>query len=159
MKLIKFANLPTLLKFYAQTVMAIDSLAQSKEDQKEPALAALKEALDGEKCIVAVSNHHFIQFDVNPQQHPEFDPRDESPEIQAIVSAQLEIKKAHANLAAALADGKRAGKVAVKKSDSIRAEVLSDLKLTPIKTKYEKEIRSVRRKSSRKTATAQTPLA
>ena len=75
MKLIKFAELPVLLKVYAQTIMATDSLEQSKEDQKETALAALKDALNGEKCIVAVSNHHFIQFDVNPQQHPEFSAR------------------------------------------------------------------------------------
>jgi hypothetical protein len=139
--------------------MATDSLEQSKEDQKETALAALKDALNGEKCIVAVSNHHFIQFDVNPQQHPEFDPQDQSPEIQAIVSAQLDVKKAHAKLAAAVADGKNAGKVQVKKSDSIRVEVLSDLKLMPIKRKYEKEIRCLRRKPSKKTATPQMLLA
>ncbi len=139
MNLIKFAQLPAQLKVYAQTVMAADSLEQSKEDQKETALAALKEVLNGAKCIVAVSNHHFIQFDVNPQQHAEFDPQDESPEIQAIVAAQLEVKKAHAKLAAAVADGKSVGKVRVKKSDSIRMEVLSDLKLMPIKRKYEKE--------------------
>lgn len=158
MKLIKFAELPALLRVYAQTIMATDSLEQSKEDQKETALAALKDALNGEKCIVAVSNHHFIQFDVNPQQHPEFDPQDQSPEIQAIVSAQLEVKNAHAKLAAAVADGKNAGKVQVKKSDSIRVEVLSDLKLIPIKQKYEKEIRSLRRKASTKTATPQMRL-
>lgn len=159
MKLIKFAELPALLKVYAQTIMATDSLEQSKEDQKETALAALKNALNGEKCIVAVSNHHFIQFDVNPQQHAEFDAQDESPEIQAIVSAQLEVKKAHAKLAAAVADGKSAGKVQVKKFDSIRLEVLSDLKLIPIKHKYEKEIRALRRGPSRKTTPAQIALA
>lgn len=159
MNLIKFAQLPAQLKVYAQTVMAADSLEQSKEDQKETALAALKEALNGAKCIVAVSNHHFIQFDVNPQQHAEFDPQDESPEIQAIVAAQLEVKKAHAKLTAAVADGKSAGKVRVKKSDSIRMEVLSDLKLTPIKRKYEKEIRTLRRKPSKKAAPAQTLIA
>jgi hypothetical protein len=35
MNLIKFAQLPAQLKVYAQTVMAADSLEQSKEDQKE----------------------------------------------------------------------------------------------------------------------------
>jgi hypothetical protein len=159
MKLIKFAQLPVPLKIYAQTVMAADSLEQSKEDWKETALAALKETLNGTKCVVASSNHHFIQFDVNPQQHPEFDAQDESPEIQAIVSAQLEVKKAHAKLAVAVADGKSAGKVQVKKFDSIRVEMLSDLKLIPIKHKYEKEIRTLRRRPAKKTAPAQIALA
>jgi len=150
MKLIKFGQLPGPLRTYAQIVMAADSLAESKEAQKETALGALKEVLEGAKCVVAVSNHHFIQFDVNPQQHAEFAPKDESPEIQAIVAAQLEVKKANAKLAAAVADGKNTGKVRVRKSDSIRVEVLSELKLAPIKRKYESEIRALRRKPSTK---------
>ena len=154
MRLIKYTDLPTELRSFAQTVIALKSLDDSKETQKGPALKALQKVLAGEKALIAVSNQNFFQYDINPQQHPEFDPKDQSPEIKEVLAAQKAVKEANARLAAAVADAKLAGKIKITPKDSIRLEVLGEVKVKPIKKKYAAQIRALRTKGTAEGTTA-----
>lgn len=144
MNFVRFGRLPETLQAFARIILAGKSLEAGKEERKALALAALKNLLGGEKAVIAVSGSHFIQFDVNPQQHVEFDPLDPSPEISAVLDAQARVKEASSLLAAAVKAALAAGRATTCKEDSIRVEVLSRAKLVPIKRKYAPAIRQLR---------------
>jgi hypothetical protein len=143
----RIQELPADLRAYTQTVLANKSLEREKEEQKEPALAALKSVLpQGTKSLFVVTQKNVILIDINPQSHAQFDPQDNSPEIKAILAAQREVSQAQSRLNAAVAAGKNAGKVKVENQDSIRLEVLTPAKLIPVLEKHGDCIRAVRRK-------------
>src|SRR5690242_20016032 len=128
----RIQELPAQLRTYTQTVLANKSLERGKEEQKEPALAALKSILpQGEKSIFVITQKNVILMDINPQSHAHFDPLNDSPEIKAILAAQREVSQAQSRLNAALAAAKNADKVKVENHDSIRLEVLTPAKLVP----------------------------
>lgn len=142
MKIIRFQELPAELQTYAQVVMAYKRCETEKDQQKDPALKSLQAALGDEKCILAISHNNFVQFDINPQAHVEFNPA----MCPDIVAAQEEVKKASARLAVVVAAATEAGRARKNRTDSIRVEVLSEAKLVPLKAKYAQQIRATRKK-------------
>ncbi|HEV2248612.1 MAG TPA: hypothetical protein VGW37_18350 [Terriglobia bacterium] len=143
----RIQELPAELRDYIQLVKADKGINRQKENRKGPALEALRRVLpQGAKSVFVVTRKGVILADINPQSHAQFDPEDPSPEIKAVLDAQVELAAAQLKLNGAIAAGKAAGKITVASEDSIRVEVLTPAKLIPIMQKHGQDIRVLRRK-------------
>ena len=147
MKIVRVTELPQFLRDFCQVVIRVKAAEAEKEAKKGDATGVLKGFLGDEQAVIAVSRKRLILCDINPQSHAEFDPADPSPEIQAILKAQKEVKDANARLQMALAAGKAAKKVTIRIGNSIRVEPLSPDKTADMKLKYAAQLKGLRERA------------
>lgn len=145
MKIAALRALPIALQEYFFLTKTIKAKERGKDGAKNPALASLVSYLGDEKSVLIVTQTGLAVCDVNPQAHPVFDRAEDSPEIRAIIDAEKDLKSAQAAMMAALAAGKRSGRVVLSRSDSIRLEILGKDKIADVQARYRSEIRRIRK--------------